>query len=117
MPLESKSRPLRYRVSNGISCQYSNPLKGNTIMSYTTTATPATNTFVKAAGFLNFYLPSKDGKRRKVGAIGLKDSKPQEKSLREWLEADAGNMTTFMEKVIIEYQSAEPTEGHSFDLQ
>lgn len=85
-------------------------------MSFIQTAVPAVNTFVKASGFLNFYLPSKDGKRRKVGAIGLKDSKPAEKSLREWLEADPKNIVTFMEKIVIEYQSAEPQEGHSFQL-
>ena len=29
----------------------------------------------KATAFLNFYVPSADGSRRKIGAISLKDSK------------------------------------------
>ena len=33
----------------------------------------------KAQGFLNLYLPGKDGSKRKLGAIPLKESKPAER--------------------------------------
>lgn len=76
----------------------------------------ATNDNWKAQGFINLYLPSKDGKRRKLGAIPLRDSKNNEKSLREWLEADPANMAKVMAKLIMEYQSATPQDTSSFDL-
>ena len=70
----------------------------------------------RAQGFINIYVPSKDGKRRKLGAIALKDSKPSEKSLREWLEADPANTGKLLAKLVMEYQSATPAEGSGFDL-
>ena len=70
----------------------------------------------KASGFINLYLPSKDGKRRKLGAIPLKMSKANEKALYEFLEADEGNVEKFASKLIVEYQSAAANEAHAFDL-
>lgn len=72
----------------------------------------------KAQGFLNLYLPAKDGgKRRKLGAIPLKDSKPAEKILMAWLAEDpAGNSAKILSKLIIEYQSATPADTAGFDL-
>lgn len=70
----------------------------------------------KAQGFLNLYLPSKDGGRRKLGAIPLKDSKANEGALRAWLEADAGNLQILSNKLEIEYQPATQADGATFDL-
>lgn len=70
----------------------------------------------KAQGFLNFYLPSQDGKRKKLGAIGLKMSKPNEKSLLEWLNEDPSRAQVILSKLVIEYQSAQPADGTGFDL-
>lgn len=70
----------------------------------------------KAQGFLNLYLPSKNGDRRKLGAIPLKDAKPAEQSLRAWLEADEKNIQTLINKLEVEYQPATPAEGSGFDL-
>lgn len=70
----------------------------------------------KASGFINLYLPSKDGKRRKLGAIALRDSRASEKSLNEWLAKDPANMAKVLGKLIMEYQSATPAEGSGFDI-
>lgn len=80
------------------------------------TANTANSNWEKAAGFVNLYLPSKDGKRRKLGAIPLKMSKLNEKALLEWLESDEENVGKLASKLIIEYQSAQASEAHSFDL-
>lgn len=76
----------------------------------------AQNESWKAQGFINLYLPSADGKRRKLGAIPLKQSKPSEKKLLEWLNEDPSRVEKIMSKLIMEYQSAEPAETSGFDL-
>lgn len=76
----------------------------------------ANSNWEKAAGFVNLYLPSKDGKRRKLGAIPLKLSRVNEKALVEWLESDEENVGKLASKLIVEYQSAAVSEAHSFDL-
>lgn len=68
----------------------------------------------KASGFLNLYLPSKDGKQRKVGAIALKGERG--KALAEFLGSGPENLAKFVSKLTIDYQSAEPSEGGQFDL-
>ena len=70
----------------------------------------------KAQGFINLYLPSKDGKRRKLAGIPLKDDKVNEKTLRAWLEESPDNIDTLLSKLIIEYQPAAQAEGTGFDL-
>lgn len=80
-------------------------------------ATPANDSW-KAQGFLNLYLPSKDAKggRRKLGAIPLKDSKPAEKALMEFLNEDPSRVTAILSKLIIEYQAADGGNNSGFDL-
>lgn len=80
------------------------------------TTPSAQNESWKAQGFLNFYLPSQDGKRKKLGAIGLKEGKPNEKKLLEWLNEDPARAQVILSKLIIEYQSATPSDGTGFDL-
>ena len=82
----------------------------------TAPAAAATNDSWKAQGFINIYLPSKDGKRRKLGAIALKDSKASEKQLMEWLAQDEKNIQTLIGKMIVEYQAAVPADATQFDL-
>jgi hypothetical protein len=67
----------------------------------------------KATGFLNFYLPTQDGKRRKLGSIPLKQS---EKDLLAWLTEDPSRVKIIMSKLILEYQAAEQAAGTGFDL-
>lgn len=70
----------------------------------------------KAQGFLNFYLPAKNGQRRKLGAIPLKEAKPSEKELLAWLNEDPSRVATILSKLELEYQSAAANDAHNFDL-
>lgn len=77
--------------------------------------TPANDSW-KAQGFLNFYITGADGKPKKLGAIGLKDSKVNEKRLMDWLNEDPTRVTNLLSKISIVYQSATPADGSGFDL-
>ena len=70
----------------------------------------------KAQGFLNLYLPAKNGQRRKLGAIPLKESKANEKQLLAWLNEDPSRVTQILAKLELEYQSAAPNDEHAFAL-
>ena len=70
----------------------------------------------KAQGFLNLYLPSKTGQRRKLGAIPLKESRSSEKQLLAWLNEDPSRVAQILAKLEIEYQSALPADTAGFDL-
>lgn len=70
----------------------------------------------KAQGFLNLYLPRKNGERAKLGAIPLKASKDNERMLLEWLQEDPSRVSQVLSKLIIEFKSATPQDGSQFDL-
>lgn len=71
----------------------------------------------KAQGFLNFYLPAKNGTgRKKLGAIPLKESKNSEKQLLAWLNEDLNRAQVILSKLEVEYQSATPADAAGFDL-
>lgn len=74
------------------------------------------NTKGKADGYINIYLPTKGGGKKKVGFLSLTDTNADQADLRKWLEADANNMAIFNSKIIIEYNSAEKKDEHKFDL-
>ena len=71
----------------------------------------------KAAGFVNLYLPSTDGgKRKKLGAIPLRANKPSEAALLEWLKKDAGNVEKLLSKLELDFQSVEASASIGFAL-
>lgn len=70
----------------------------------------------KADGFLNLYLPNREGKRTKLGAIALKTSKANEKRLFDWLKEDPARAETLLAQLQIEFRTSEPTEGSAFAL-
>jgi hypothetical protein len=79
--------------------------------------TQSNNDAWRAQGFLNLYLPSKDGgKRRKLGAIPLKKAKPSEGQLIDWLKEDPSRVKAILAKLEIEFQSSEPSDRAAFDL-
>lgn len=82
----------------------------------TTSTANAANENWKAQGFLNFYLPAKNGQRRKLGAIPLKESKVNEKQLLAWLNEDPSRVAQILSKLEMEYQSAASNDEHAFDL-
>lgn len=79
-------------------------------------ATPQNDSW-KAQGFLNLYLPSKTGARKKLGAIPLKESKASEKALLQWLNEDPSRVAQILSKLEIEYQSATPADASGFALE
>lgn len=68
----------------------------------------------KADGFLNFYLPSKDGSRRKLGAIPLRGAKPNEKQLSDAIKKDPDLVKRILASLVLEYNPAEQTDGAAF---
>ena len=70
----------------------------------------------KADGFLNFYLPRKDGAKRKLGTISLHLSKENEAMLIEWLKADENNIHKLKDKLQLEFNTAELKADAAFDL-
>ena len=72
----------------------------------------------KADGFLNLYLPTKEGGKRKLGAIPLKGSNANEANLLKWLEEDTeARVATLLKKLVVEYRSAQPKAGSEFALE
>lgn len=79
-------------------------------------AAKGTNDNWKSQGFVNIFLPTMGGGKIKLGFIGLQDKVEREKELREWLEKDPANIGILASKLIIEYNSAKPSEANKFDL-
>jgi len=85
--------------------------------SNTSSVQASSNESWKAQGFLNFYLPAADGgKRKKLGAIPLKESRSSEKEMLAWLNSDPSRVSIILAKLEIEYQSAIATTGSGFAL-
>ena len=71
----------------------------------------------KADGFINLYLPSTDGnKRKKLGAIPLRANKPSEAALLEWLKKDPANVEKLLSKLELDFQSVEASAAIGFAL-
>jgi hypothetical protein len=70
----------------------------------------------KAVGYLNFYLPKKDGGRRKLGAITLREAYANEATLADWLMADPERIKVLLAQLQVEYNPAVSDESAGFDL-
>ena len=73
----------------------------------------------KATAYLNFYMPTENGGKRKLGNIGivLRENNEDEKKLADWLAVDPeARAKLLMSKLIIEFNSAERAEGSGFVL-
>lgn len=83
-------------------------------------STPANNTQNnegwKAQGFINLYLPARNGQRRKLGAIPLKANRSNEKELLDWLNEDPSRVLALLPKLELEYQPAQQASETGFDL-
>lgn len=70
------------------------------------------NTSWQADAFLNLWLPTKDGGRRKVGYIPLKGNRSFDAAIIERLASGGQEaLDAFAEVVEIEFHTAEPKEG------
>jgi len=74
------------------------------------------NNFRKSQGFINLYLPTQEGGRRKLGSIGLKMDKPAEKQLLEFLMADPSRIGQLLRRLEADFQPAEGNPANGFDL-
>lgn len=74
--------------------------------------------FEKAIGFLNFYVPTQGGQRRKLGTIPLRESKAIEKQIADFLAADEANAEKLQTKLIIDFnpQLDEADPANALDL-
>lgn len=68
----------------------------------------------KSDAFINLYLPTVGGTRRKVGSIGLKNSKPFEKDLIAKLSSDPEAVVRMLKVLEIEFNLAEPENDNGF---
>lgn len=71
----------------------------------------------KAQGFINLYLPNKNGTRSKLGFIALKDSIENHRILIEFLEKDPeAGAAKLLELLQIDYKPASGDPGNGFAL-
>lgn len=70
----------------------------------------------RAQAFLNLWLPSKNGGRRKLGAIPLRTSRVGEKQLIEWLKQNPERVQIILERLEIDFQMAVSGDEEIFDL-
>lgn len=70
----------------------------------------------KAQAFLNFYLPGKDGSRKKLGAIPLHERKSNEAALIEWLREDPERAQVIINKLEMEVNFVSDGDAAGFDL-
>jgi hypothetical protein len=71
----------------------------------------------KSDAFLNFYLPAKDGGRKKIGSIGLKKSRPIECQLIEFLsENPEARVGELLAKLEVDFRVTNGGDGSALDL-
>lgn len=75
----------------------------------------AENTAWKAQGFINLYLPSENGGRKKLGAIPLKMAKKNERQLLEWLMEDPTRVNRIASQIQMDFQAVD--QGSGFKLE
>lgn len=61
----------------------------------------------RSQGFINIYLPTPDGGRRKIGSIPLKESKAYEAALLKRLSSDPLAIQKMQEVIILDFQLAD----------
>jgi hypothetical protein len=76
---------------------------------------PSNNNW-KATAFLNLYLPDKDGGRRKVGFVALKENRSIDRQLIEFLQADEGNVEVLLGKLQLEFNMADGSDSSALAL-
>jgi len=71
----------------------------------------------KSDAFLNIYMPTRQGNRRKVGSIGLKLNRPMDKQLLDYL-SDAGEdgLAALKERIELDFQRADGHNGDELDF-
>ena len=65
----------------------------------------------KAQGFINIYLPRKDGTQMKVGALALRASKNEEKQIFDYLVSSEENIQKLANKLVFEFRAVNESRG------
>lgn len=82
----------------------------------TNTAAAQANDDWKAQAFLNVWLPTKGGGRRKVGAIPLKTSRAGDAQLIDFLSGGEDALRSLVNKLEFDFQLAGGNPDSAFDL-
>jgi hypothetical protein len=70
----------------------------------------------KAKAFINIFLPTENGGRRKLGSLKLQGNSTSEAELIEYLREDPSRVTAVMAGAEIDFQMAEAKAGTGFKL-
>lgn len=68
----------------------------------------------KSDAFINIYVPTAGGSRRKLGYIALKNSRPSEKALIDRLAANPDDIEALKAVISLDFQLAEGDENAAF---
>lgn len=71
----------------------------------------------KATAFLNIYVPSQDGGRKKIGFIALKESRNTDRQLIDFLSADPGNLEKLTQRLELEFNLADGDDSNGLALE
>lgn len=70
----------------------------------------------KNDAFINVYLPTGDGGKKKLGSIGLKIRKSAEAELINFLKADPSNVTKLLATAEVDFQMVDGSTSAGFAL-
>ncbi len=73
----------------------------------------------KPDAYINIFMPTRDGGRRKLGALALTTNKPLDKQLLDHIsDADSMDavMTQIRERLVLDFQRADGNNGVELDL-
>lgn len=72
--------------------------------------------FEKATGFINVWVRNKNGTRRKLTGIPLREGRASEKALIERLQKDPEAIEALLNALELDYQPAEGDSDSAFDF-
>lgn len=93
-----------------------NPMNSESVVTPFGRRSQNQDNFQKADGFINIYLPTKGGKKRKLGSIALRKNTAANAKLVAWLEEDPTRITQLLASAEVSYNSAEGDESSEFEL-
>lgn len=78
---------------------------------------PSKKPVIKPSGYINLWLPAtKNGSRRKLGTIALRNDNPAEKQLIQWLKEDSSRIGMLLHSLSADFQEAKSSAEQCFDL-
>lgn len=74
------------------------------------------NEYWRSDAFINIYLPTANGGRRKLGSIGLKKSRPAERQLIEFLSEDPDRIADVIASAEFDFRLTDEDNFNAFVL-